>query len=149
MFRGQFLHTVDSKGRVSLPARFRDSLLADGEARLVLTPAPFDPCLHLYPLRAWEAFEQKIAELPSLDPNVVRFRRMYVSAAIECELDKTGRVLVPQELRERLHVEKDVLWAGMGRILELWSKTEWERALAMTPEQEADFKRAVMEQIRI
>lgn len=149
MFRGQFSHSIDAKGRVSLPARFRDLLLANGDARFVLTPAPFDPCLHLYPMRAWEEFEQKMAELPSLDAHVVRFRRMYVSAAIECELDKAGRVLVPPHLREKTQLTKDVLWAGMGRILELWSQERWDAALSMSEQDAAAFKQAVMEQIRI
>jgi MraZ protein len=148
MFRGQFVHSVDAKGRVSLPARFRDVLVADGDARFVLTPALFDPCLHLYPMRAWEEFEKKMLELPTLERNAVRFRRMYVSAAVECELDGSGRVLVPPHLRERASLEKEVLWAGMGRILELWSKTEWDRALTLTSEEQAEFRLA-MEQIKI
>ncbi len=149
MFRGQFVHSVDAKGRISLPARFRDVLLADDDARFVLTPALFDPCLHLYPMRAWEEFEQKVSELPSLDPNAVRFRRMYVSAAVECELDKAGRVLVPPHLRERAQLDKsEALWAGMGRILELWSRARWDSALTMSPG-ETDSFRLAMEQIKI
>jgi len=149
MFRGQFTHSVDAKGRISLPARFRDVLLADDAARFVLTPALFDPCLHLYPMRAWEEFEQKVSELPSLDPNAVRFRRMYVSAAVECELDKAGRVLVPPHLRERAELEKsEAVWAGMGRILELWSRARWDAALTLSPTQMDSFRLA-MEQIKI
>ena len=149
MFRGQFTHSVDAKGRISLPARFRDVLLADGDARFVLTPALFDPCLHLYPMRAWEEFEQKVSELPSLDQNAVRFRRMYVSAAVECELDKAGRVLVPPHLRERAELEKsEAVWAGMGRILELWSRARWDAALTLSPSEMDSFKLA-MEQIKI
>jgi MraZ protein len=149
MFRGQFVHSVDAKGRISLPARFRDVLLADDDARFVLTPALFDPCLHLYPMRAWEEFEQKVSELPSLDPNAVRFRRMYVSAAVECELDKAGRVLVPPHLRERAELDKsEALWAGMGRILELWSRARWDAALTMSTGEMDSFKLA-MEQIKI
>jgi MraZ protein len=149
MFRGQFVHAVDAKGRISLPARFRDVLLADKDARFVLTPALFDPCLHLYPMAAWEEFEQKVAGLPSLDPNAVRFRRMYVSAAVECELDKSGRVLVPPHLRERAELDKsEALWAGMGRILELWSRSRWDAALTMSPG-EMDSFRLAMEQIKI
>lgn len=149
MFRGQFVHSVDAKGRISLPARFRDVLLADDDARFVLTPALFDPCLHLYPMRAWEEFEQKVSELPSLDPNAVRFRRMYVSAAVECELDKAGRVLVPPHLRERAELDKsEALWAGMGRILELWSRARWDAALTMSAGDMDSFKLA-MEQIKI
>jgi len=149
MFRGQFAHSIDSKGRVSLPARFRESLVSPSDNRFVLTGALFDPCLHVYPMRAWEAFEAKISELPSMDVNVVRFRRLYVSAAVECELDTAGRVLIPPQMREKARLEKDVIWAGMGAILELWSKSEWDQSLAMTPVEAAEFKQAVMEQIRI
>lgn len=132
-----------------MPARFRDVLLADGDARFVLAPALFDPCLHLYPMRAWEEFEQKVSELPSLDPNAVRFRRMYVSAAVECELDKAGRVLIPPHLREKAELDKsEALWAGMGRILELWSRARWDAALNVSPS-EMDSFRAAMEQIKI
>src|SRR5687768_4394027 len=149
MFRGQFSHSVDAKGRVSLPARFRDVLVAEGgDTRFVLTPAVFDPCLHLYPMKAWEEFERKVSELPSLDPNAVRFRRMYVSAAVECELDGAGRVLVPPHLREKAKLEKDAVWAGMGRILELWSKVAWDAALTMTTDEAEAFRQA-MEQIKI
>jgi MraZ protein len=150
MFRGQFQHSVDAKGRISLPARFREAVAgSEAERPFVLTPALFDPCLHLYPLDAWEEFEAKVAELPSMDPHIVRFRRLYVSAAVECELDKAGRVLVPPHLRERAQLEKDVLWAGMGRHLELWAKHRWDESLVIAPEEEASFKQAVLEQIRI
>lgn len=149
MFRGQFVHSVDAKGRVSLPARFRSGSSGLGEERLIVTPALFDTCLHVYPLRAFEELEEKIAALPSLDPHVVRFRRLYVSAACECEVDKVGRVLVPTHLRERARLTKDVLWAGMGRHLELWAKTEWDSALTLSPEDEQSFKEAVLQQIKI
>lgn len=149
MFRGQFQHSIDAKGRIALPARFRETLVASGDSRFILTPALFDPCLHLFPMRAWEELEEKIAELPSMDPHVVRFRRLYVSAACECEADKHGRLLIPSPLREKMRLEKDALWAGMGRHLELWSTQEWEAALQMSPEQETNFKQAVLEQIKI
>jgi MraZ protein len=144
-----FADSFDAKGRTSLPARFRDSLDDKGESRFVLTNGLFDPCLHLYPLPAWEELEEKIVQLPSLDPHVVRFRRLYVSAACECELDKSGRVLIPNHLRERAALTKEVLWAGMGRHLELWSKAAWDAALEISPEEEAHFKQAVLEQIKI
>ncbi|MFO0567518.1 MAG: division/cell wall cluster transcriptional repressor MraZ [Polyangiaceae bacterium] len=149
MFRGQFTHTIDAKGRVSLPSRFRDGLVAAGDPRFILTPSLFEPCLHLYPLRGWEELEEKIAGLPSFDPNIVRFRRLYVSAAIECELDKAGRVLVPPPLRERAVLQKDVLWAGMGRTVELWSKEKWDSELTLSDDEQRAFKQAVMEQIRV
>ncbi|HSC85822.1 MAG TPA: division/cell wall cluster transcriptional repressor MraZ [Polyangiaceae bacterium] len=145
MFRGQFNHTVDAKGRVALPSRFRDEC----SPGLIVTPALFDPCLHVFPLAAWEALEEKVAALPSLDPHVVRFRRLYISAACECEVDKAGRVLVPGHLRQHGRLERDVLCAGMGRHFELWSREEWDKALVLDPAEQASFQRAVLEQIKI
>ena len=89
MFRGQFEHAIDAKGRTSFPSRFRDVLAAGSDLRLVLTRATFDRCLHLYPLRGWEELEAKIADMPQFDPNVVAFRRLYLSAAVECERRKS------------------------------------------------------------
>lgn len=147
MFRGQFQHALDAKGRIAVPARFREALT--GEGACILTPAPFDRCLHLFPLEAWQKVEEKLADLSSMDPHVVRFRRIYVSAACECELDKAGRLLVPSSLRERVGLDRDGVWAGMGRHLELWSAGDWEKALHLEPEAEAEFRRAVLEQIKI
>jgi len=147
MFRGQFQHALDAKGRIAVPARFREALT--GEGACILTPAPFDRCLHLFPLEAWQKVEEKLADLSSMDPHVVRFRRIYVSAACECELDKAGRLLVPSSLRERVGLDRDGVWAGMGRQLERWSAGDWEKALHLEPEAEAEFRRAVLEQIKI
>jgi MraZ protein len=149
MFRGQFQHAVDAKGRVSLPARFRDALTKSESNTLIVTPALFDPCLHIYPMPAWEQLEEKIAALPAMDPNVVRFRRLYVSAACECEADKAGRILIPNALRDKSFLTKDALWAGMGRHLELWAQDQWDAALKIDPDDEAKFKQAVLEQIKI
>ena len=152
MFRGQFVHSVDAKGRISLPARFRDVLVGDSNAGFVITPALFDPCLHVYPMKTWEDFEREVSKLPSLDPNAVRFRRMYVSAAVECELDKAGRVLVPPHLRERAELDKsEALWAGMGRNLELWSRARWDAALDMSDMAPSDMDsfRLAVEQFKV
>ena len=150
MFRGHFEHAIDAKGRTSLPARFRDALdTPAGEVALILTPALFDPCLHCYPLKAWEELEAKIAALPQFEPNVVAFRRKYLSAAVECELDKQGRILVPPSLREHADLTKEVLWAGMGATAELWSKERWKAAQTMSEAELASFKAAIAEQFRL
>ena len=145
MFRGQFVHNIDAKGRVSMPVRFREALSGAGDRRFVLAPAPFDSCLHLFPICAWEAVEERISALPFLQPNAVRIRRIYISAAIECELDSAGRVLVPTHLREKAKLEREVLWAGMGRNLELWAKDAWDAELALSPDEEVAFRNAVEE----
>ena len=134
MWQGQYEHAIDGKGRTSLPARFRDSLSAAGDERFVLTSA-LDPCLVAYPLEEWRAFEEKLAKLPRFDPNVVKLRRLYVSAAVEITFDATGRVLVPPSLRTYAALEKVVVWAGMGRHAELWSKERWTRAIETTPDE--------------
>jgi MraZ protein len=149
MFRGHFEHAIDTKGRTSLPSRFRDVLAAASDLRLVVTPALFDPCLHVYPMRAWEELEAKIARLPQFDGHVVAFRRRYVSAAVECELDKQGRILVPPSLRDHAALHKEVLWAGMGQTAELWSKERWRAAQVMSEAELVDFKNAIAEQFRL
>ena len=126
MFRGHFEHAIDDKGRTSLPARFRDVLAPQNELRLIVTPALGDRCLDVYPMKSWEALEEKLSKLNGFDPEVIEFRRFYVSAAVECELDKQGRILVPPQLREHAGLTKSVLWLGHGDRAELWSKLEWE-----------------------
>lgn len=149
MFRGQFTHSVDDKGRVSLPSRFRDVLVANGDSRFVLTPDPGAPCLHLYPFRSWEEYERKVSELPTHDQRIVRFRRLYVSVAQEGELDKVGRVRLPPEFRDRMRLEKDVVFAGMGKIIEIWSKQLWEKELEESAKEAPQILADVRELIRI
>ncbi len=127
MFRGHFEHAIDDKGRTSLPARFREVLGPSSDFRLVLTPALGDPCLDVYPMKAWEELEAKLAQLNAFDPQVIDFRRFYVSAAVECEIDKQGRILVPPSQREHAGLSKNVMWLGHGQKAELWSKEQWER----------------------
>lgn len=145
MFRGQFTHSIDAKGRVAVPSRFRDALAASADNRLVLTPALFDPCIHVFPVPAWEEFEAKVAQMKQFDANAVRLRRLYVSAAVDCELDKQGRLLVPPQLREHGSLAKEVLWAGVGNKAELWATDRWADAIRMTDEERAEFQRQAAE----
>jgi MraZ protein len=124
MFRGRYEHTIDAKGRTSLPARYRDVLTGMGERRIVLTNA-LDPCLNAYAMPKWIEFEEKIGKLPRFDPAVQQLKRIYVSGAVECDIDDSGRILVPPTLREYAHLSKDVLWAGAGDYAELWDKKTW------------------------
>jgi len=125
VFRGRYEHAIDAKGRTSLPSRFREVLAANGDSHLVVTTG-LEPCLVAYPMREWIAFEQRLAKLPQFDPNVAMLRRIYVSGAIECELDKLGRILVPAPLRKHADLGREALWAGMGNHIELWSKDRFE-----------------------
>ena len=127
LFRGQHEHAIDAKGRTSVPAKFRDLLAAPSsfsgaQERLVLTHG-VDPCLVAYPMTEWLAFEERLARLPQFDASVATIRRLYVSGAVEIDLDKLGRLVIPKELRDVAGLEREVLWAGMGKHIELWSKS--------------------------
>lgn len=125
MFRGRYEHAIDKKGRTSLPAKFREVLGASGDSRLILTSG-LEPCVTAYPMQEWLAFEERLAKLPRFDPSVAMIRRIYVSGAVEVELDKMGRVLIPASLRKHAHLERDALWAGMGPHAELWSSERFD-----------------------
>lgn len=125
MFRGQYEHSIDAKGRTSLPAKFRDAFVAMGDTRMVVTTG-LEPCLALYPFIEWQKFEERLSQLPKFDPSVTLLRRVYVSSAVDLEVDKLGRLLIPQNLREYAGLEKDVLFAAMGPHIELWSKRRFE-----------------------
>jgi MraZ protein len=137
MFRGRYEHTIDAKGRTSVPARYRDVLDAAGERRIVVTSA-LDPCLVAYTYAEWSAFEERLAKLPQFDRAVQKLKRIYVSGAVECEIDDVGRILVPPTLREHARLKKEVLWAGAGRYAELWDKEEWARHFETTDDERRD-----------
>lgn len=125
MFRGRYEHAIDAKGRTSLPSRFREVLAAGGESKLVLTTG-LESCLAAYPMSEWQAFEERLSQLPQFDPSVAMLRRIYVSGAVECDLDKVGRIVIPANLRAHAELDREALWAGMGRHIELWSKERFE-----------------------
>ena len=120
MLTGVFNHSIDSKGRLIIPSKLRDSL---GE-HFVITKG-MDGCLFLYPENEWEAFEEKLRVLPLTNKDARAFSRFFVAGATTCELDKQGRILVPQTLREFAGLEKDVILAGSLSRVEVWSKEKW------------------------
>ena len=120
MFRGRFVHTLDSKGRVSIPSGFRLELQRRSERAPILTNA--DQCLLLYPYEDWCDFEQRIVGLSSFDPDVQAFARMMISGASECPIDAQGRILVPPVLREHARLEREAMIAGVGPRIELWDR---------------------------
>ena len=144
MFRGRYEHTIDAKGRTSLPARYRDTLAAMGERRIVLTSA-LDPCLSAYTMPEWTAFEDRVARLPQFDPAVKKLKRIYVSGAVECDLDDSGRILIPPTLRDHASLTKDVLWAGSGKYAELWDKDLWQSHFKTTEAERQDISARLAE----
>jgi MraZ protein len=125
LFRGRYEHSIDAKGRTSVPSRFREVLAAQGDSKLVLTTG-LDTCLVAYPMAEWLAFEKRLAALPQFDTDVVTLKRIYVSGAVECDVDKVGRLLIPAGLRKHAGLKRDALWAGMGGYIELWAKETFE-----------------------
>lgn len=127
MFRGVYEHQIDSKGRTSLPVKLRETLIGSYDERLILTTS-LDDCLHAYPVREWELLENALAKRNPMEPGVKTLMRLYVASAQECALDKLGRVLVPPSLRSHAKLEKEVVWAGMVKVIELWSRDGWREA---------------------
>jgi MraZ protein len=125
VFSGRFEHTIDGKGRTSFPSRFREILAPRADGRIILTTG-LDPHLVAYPLKEWTAFEERLAALPQFDESVMMLRRVYVSGAVECEVDGLGRLLIPQVLRDYAGLRREVIWAGMGLNIELWEKGRYE-----------------------
>ena len=125
MFRGRYEHTIDSKGRLSIPSRFRDILVTNDDERLILTN--FDNCLWAYPLREWKVVEDKVAALPQFKPEVKALQRFFISAASECPLDKQGRILLPATLRDYASLKQEAVLVSMTQRIEIWSKDRWQK----------------------
>ncbi len=119
MFRGRYETTVDAKGRTSLPARFRETLASSDENQMVLTTA-LEPCIVAYTYTDWIEFEKKLAEKPGFDEDIVRFKRRFVSSAVDCAVDGHGRILIPPTLRKYAGIAKKVVWSAMLDKVELW-----------------------------
>ncbi len=126
MFRGITALVVDAKGRMALPARYRDRLHQDGEGNVVITIDTEAPCLLLYPLKEWEVIESKLSALPSFNTAARRIQRLLIGHATECELDGQGRVLIPSLLRDYATLDKKIMLVGQGQKLELWNEKNWE-----------------------
>lgn len=122
VFRGGPVQTLDAKGRVLVPARHRDVLLAICAGQMIISKNP-DGCLSLFPLPVWESFEAKILELP-LDHDA--WRRVYIGSATEVEIDSAARVLIPPELRAWACLEKEVKFMGVGSSFELWDSARYD-----------------------
>jgi len=126
MFQGAAALNLDAKGRMAIPARHRDTLLALAEGRLVLTAHPHR-CLLLYPAPAWDPIRAKILAAPSLETQSAMLRRLLVGFAVDSEMDAAGRVLVSPELRQYAALEKQVWLVGQGSHFEIWSDAGWQQ----------------------
>ena len=128
MFHGVAQLNLDSKGRLVVPSRYREALLARCAGRLVIT-ADFDKCLLIYPLPDWEPIQQKLMALSSFNPRIRDMQRQLIGYAEDIEMDAAGRVLVSSALREFAGLAKNVVLVGQNNKFELWDKQKWEQVL--------------------
>lgn len=121
MFIGEYQHSIDKKGRIIIPAKFRDEL---GNS-FIITKG-LDNCLFVYPQNEWNILEQKLKALPLTRKDARAFVRFFFAGATECDLDKQGRILVPGNLRKHANLSKDTVIIGVSNRVEIWSKEEWD-----------------------
>lgn len=121
MFMGEHQHSIDDKGRIIIPAKFREEL----GPQFVVTRG-LDNCLFVYPDSEWKILEQKLKSLPLMKSDARAFTRFFFSGATECELDKQGRVNVPANLRDYAKLDKECIVLGVTNRVEIWSKAIWE-----------------------
>lgn len=124
MFMGEYNHTIDVKGRLIVPAKFRE-ILGDN---FIVTKG-LDGCLFVYPNDEWTRFEEKLKSLPLTNKNARQFTRFFLAGAAACEVDKQGRILLPQVLREFASLEKDVVLVGVASRIEIWSRERWDESM--------------------
>ncbi len=120
MFMGEYNHTIDAKGRIIVPSKFREAL---GE-NFVVTLG-LDGCLFVYPNEEWLTFVNQLKNLPG-NKDARQLQRYFMAGAADCEVDKQGRILIPSKLREHASLDKDVVFVGVLSKIEIWSKERWE-----------------------
>lgn len=126
MFRGINVLNIEAKGRFAMPTRYRDRLDQEKSKQLIATIDTEERCLLLYPIKAWEEIENKLAKLPSFDPQARRVQRLLIGHATELEFDGQGRLLIPTELREYAGIEKKIVLLGQSNKFEIWSDDVWQ-----------------------
>jgi MraZ protein len=129
VFRGTAYLNLDAKGRLAIPAKFRERLLSAGDPNLIIT-VDRDRCLLLFPIATWESIEREFSDLPAFDDAARSLQRLYVGHADDVEMDAQGRILLPQHLRDFAQLEKRVAMVGQGLKFEIWNEQRWrERTL--------------------
>ena len=137
MFRGINSIILDNKGRLSLPARYRDALLVAERTQLVATIDTEETCLLLYPALEWSAIEAKLQNLPSFNPIVRRIQRLLIGHATDLELDSNGRLLLPNILREYAQLDKKIVLIGQSNKFEIWNEMLWAKKRKQWLEEES------------
>jgi MraZ protein len=124
MFRGTSFHTIDAKGRIKIPSRFREVIKMDGAEGVMISR--MDKCLFSYTFDHWQKIETKILSLAEKSESMRRFRRVFIGGAFECPCDNQDRILIPPLLRQYSDIEKDIVLVGVLDHFEIWSRHNWE-----------------------
>ena len=127
MYRGCSKISIDSKGRLAVPSRYRALILEQAQNNLVITLNPLDRSLYLYPLPEWEIIEDKLAALSDFDKQSRRTKQMMRGYANDCHLDSQGRILIPKELRGHAELSRQAIILGQGNKFEIWNEKTWEK----------------------
>jgi MraZ protein len=132
MFRGSFEHTLDGKGRLSIPAKFREVLLGKGDDRTIITNFIVDGvrCLDVYPLDEWLRLEEDIRKKPKFDRRMVMFQNYYLGGACECVVDNQGRILIPPLLRKYADLKRNVVLVSALEKFRIWGEEAWQKVFA-------------------
>ncbi len=140
MFMSKYFNSIDAKNRMIVPSKYRDEL----GYKCVLTKG-IDQCLYVYPMNEWERFMKKLAALPSSDANARAFVRHFYANAVECEMDRQGRVTIPQELSDLAGIDRDLVTVGILDKIEVWSREVWDDAKEGPQLAPADFAQKMAE----
>ena len=137
VFRGSFEHTVDGKGRLSIPVKFRDVLIGKGDDRIVITNFVVNglKCLDIYPIEEWSRLEEEFRKKPKFDRKVVTFQNYYFGSASECIVDKQGRILIPPLLRKYAELKRDVVLVAALEKFRVWDLDAWKKIFSDAEEQ--------------
>ncbi|PCJ51006.1 MAG: cell division/cell wall cluster transcriptional repressor MraZ [Gammaproteobacteria bacterium] len=125
MFRGANSINLDAKGRIAIPAKYRERLRESCAGQIIITIDLKESCLSLFPLPHWEQLERQLQGLSNTNSVHQSIKRLLLGHACECELDKNGRVLLPAVLREHAGLDKHLLLTGMGNIFQIWDEAKW------------------------
>ena len=137
MFRGISSVTMDAKGRMALPARYRDAVAVANDGRIVVTIDMRESCLLLYPLAEWESVQGKLENLSNINPQARLLQRLLIGHATDLELDAAGRLLLPSMLRDFGGLKKKLVLVGQGNKIEIWSADHWQQRLDLWREEGA------------